>query len=516
MHILRFRLLWPTLLFCSIGIVGCAVNNNLQAKFVDDLAAANRLSWGVNDSLVEQVKQQGIEKYLAGQLHPSKAVLPDFVNEQIASMQITQKPVDELVKTAVQLHREKKESKGQEVAEKDYQAYMSGLARETEQRFFLRAVYSPNQLEEQMVWFWLNHFSIYARKHDLRARMADYEDRAIRPYALGKFGDLLKATVYHPAMLLYLDNANNKKDHINENYARELMELHTLGVDAGYTQDDVQNLAKILTGLGVVPARQLLDLPAMEMHKNKSNKEPKKSPAAEMPNKKAQQKTMDTEYAGVQFDEKRHLGGAKTLLGKTIQASGRNEIDQAISMLSKHPATAKFISSKLGGYFLGQAPSTALLEKMTAKFLASEGDIPSVLQVLFLSPEFNSSLNQAFKDPLHYVVSSARILADDQPIARWLPFVNQLNKLDQLPFGRQTPDGYPMQASYWNGSGQMVARFDAAQQFVQRDPKVLEKSSAVTWYLAKMNSASRSPITEAKTPKEKMQLFLSSPEFMLR
>src|SRR6202044_3845302 len=115
----------------------------------------------------------------------------------------------------------------------------------------LRAVYSPSQLQEQMIWFWLNHFSVYQHKADLRWLVADYSERAIRPHALGHFRDLVMATLEHPAMLQYLDNAQNAAGHINENYARELMELHTLGVDAGYSQHDVQELARVLTGVGI-------------------------------------------------------------------------------------------------------------------------------------------------------------------------------------------------------------------------------------------------------------------------
>ena len=125
------------------------------------------------------------------------------------------------------------------------------LAYEAIRRELLRAVYSPSQLEEQMVWFWLNHFSVHQNKANLRWLVGDYEERAIRPHALGHFRDLVLATLEHPAMLQYLDNSQNAVGHINENYARELMELHTLGVDAGYTQQDVQQLARVLTGVGI-------------------------------------------------------------------------------------------------------------------------------------------------------------------------------------------------------------------------------------------------------------------------
>jgi uncharacterized protein (DUF1800 family) len=132
-----------------------------------------------------------------------------------------------------------------------YNKDMNALAREAQSRSLLRDLYGPDQLREQMTWFWFNHFNVQASKRDIRAMVGDYEDQAIRPHALGRFRDLLEATLRHPAMLRYLDNDQNAANHINENYAREIMELHSMGVGSGYTQKDVQELARILTGVGI-------------------------------------------------------------------------------------------------------------------------------------------------------------------------------------------------------------------------------------------------------------------------
>ena len=147
-----------------------------------------------------------------------------------------------------------------EAARKLLNERASQLAYEAARRHVLRAIYASDQLREQLVWFWLNHFSVYAQKANVRWTVADYEERAIRPHVLGRFRDLVLATLTHPAMLQYLDNAQNAKGHLNENYARELLELHTLGVDGGYTQGDVQELARILTGAGIDQDGQAADL----------------------------------------------------------------------------------------------------------------------------------------------------------------------------------------------------------------------------------------------------------------
>ena len=136
-------------------------------------------------------------------------------------------------------------------AQQAYQQAMNDRGRQAAARSILRALYSPDQLQERMVWFWFNHFNVHQYKANIRVMVGDYEDRAIRPHALGRFRDLLAATLHHPAMLRYLDNDDNAAGHINENYAREIMELHTMGVGSGYTQTDVQELARILTGVGI-------------------------------------------------------------------------------------------------------------------------------------------------------------------------------------------------------------------------------------------------------------------------
>ncbi|WP_157627468.1 DUF1800 family protein, partial [Variovorax boronicumulans] len=214
----------------------------------------DRVSWGATAGSQAELARDGLPRWMGRQLRPAPRPLPAAAQAQIDAMAISRTPLDQLV-FALDARRKAADALPDEEAKKAartaYQQELNTLAREAQQRFLLRALYSPNQLQEQMTWFWMNHFSVSIRKDLVRAMVGDYEENAIRPHALGKFRDLLGATARHPAMLRYLDNAQNAANRINENYARELMELHTLGVGGGYTQADVQELARVLTGVGV-------------------------------------------------------------------------------------------------------------------------------------------------------------------------------------------------------------------------------------------------------------------------
>src|SRR5256885_7091834 len=322
-----------------------------------------------------ELARVGPASYLEAQLQPAQeAALPPEVQAQVDAMTISRRPVDELAKEmesrrkGLDLLRSDDEKKA---AQQAYQQELTRLGREAAARMLLRALYSPWQLREQMTWFWMNHFNVFQYKANLRVLVADYEERAIRPHALGRFRDLLGATARHPAMLIYLDNAQNAASRINENYARELMELHTLGVDGGYTQRDVQELARILTGFGV---REGL----------------------------------------FEFIPGRHDYGDKLLLGRTIRGRGAAEVDEALDLLARHPATARFICMKLALFFVSDDPSEVLVERLASTLRSSDGGIAAVLRELFASAEFSASLGTKFQGPLDYVVSAVRLAYDDK------------------------------------------------------------------------------------------------------
>ena len=311
-----------------------------------------------------------------------------------------------------------------------------------------RDIYSNSQLQEVMTDFWLNHFNVYLHKNDETPYyLVSYERDVIGPRALGKFEDLLEATAHSPEMLLYLDNSSSigpdstaaekakiaaarrpdaKKvapEGLNENYARELMELHTLGVNGGYTQADVTQVARVLTGWTV-------DKPQRG--------------------------------GGFKFDEYRHEPGTKKVLGKKIKENGEQEGRQLLHMLATRPATAKFISRKLAIRFVGDEPPQSLVDRMAKTYLKGGGDISEVLKTLFHSPEFWSpdAYRAKVKTPLEYVVSAAR--ASNATIDNLQPLANALRDMGMPVYGAVPPTGYKWDASDWVSTGALVNRMNFA------------------------------------------------------
>ncbi|MEO9080488.1 MAG: DUF1800 family protein, partial [Rhodanobacter sp.] len=222
----------------------------------DDIRWLQRASFGLDAATLESYQQLGRHRWLDQQLNDHTDALPPAINALLESFPALSTPPAELLAEEVDARRQLKampDGEAKVAAKKQLQKHAGELAQQAQQAELLHAIYGSNPLKEQMVWFWLNHFSVYAAKGRVRLVAAHYEEDVIRPHALGKFRDLVMATLKSPAMLEFLDNAKNVKGKTNENYARELMELHTLGVGSGYTQQDVQQLALILTGAGIAP-----------------------------------------------------------------------------------------------------------------------------------------------------------------------------------------------------------------------------------------------------------------------
>ncbi|HVJ08317.1 MAG TPA: DUF1800 domain-containing protein [Acidisarcina sp.] len=311
-----------------------------------------------------------------------------------------------------------------------------------------RDIYSPAQLQEVMTDFWLNHFNVFLHKDEQTPYyLVSYERDVIRPRALGKFEDLLEATAHSPAMLLYLDqwssigpdsmaaerartnaarnpgNKQNARQGLNENYARELMELHTLGVNGGYTQADVTEVARILTGWTI-------DRPQLG--------------------------------GGFKFDPNRHEPGTKKVLGKKFKEGGELEGRELLHMLATRPATARFLSRKLAIRFVSDDPPQSLVDRLARSYLASGGDIAVVLKTLFRSPEFWSAsvYRGKVKTPLEYVVSAAR--ASNAAIGNLQPLENALREMGMPLYGAIPPTGYNWQSPTWVSTGALVNRMNFA------------------------------------------------------
>ena len=317
------------------------------------------------------------------------------------------------------------------------------VAGELLQTRLLTDLYSQRQLQAVMTDFWLNHFNIYLKKGPYAPwYLADYEQNVIAPHAMGKFEDLLVATAKSPAMLFYLDNhtsigphslaaeraqanpaAKNRDPGLNENYARELMELHTLGVDGGYTQKDVTEVAKVFTGWTI--------------------DEPRKG-------------------ASFTFNDRRHEPGVKHVLGQSIQENGEQEGLQVLHQLAMSPATAHHLSQQLAERFVSDTPPPALVDRMARTYLHSGGDIREVLRTLFTSPEFWSrdAYRAKVKTPEEFVLSAVRATGGE--VERPAVVLNAMNQLGMPFFGCQTPNGYSWKAEAWVNSADLLARINIA------------------------------------------------------
>ena len=410
------------------------------ASPAENAAWAARLTWGVTAADANGAPP-GSGRWLDEQLKHPDATLPPDAAAQIAAMEISQKPMAELVvdeDAALRDANKLTDPAAKDAARKAYQQHMNKLANEAAERSLLCDLYAPDQLREQMTWFWMNHFNVHAPKRDIRAMIGDYED-TVRAHSLGRFRDLLEATLEHPAMLRYLDNDQNAAGHINENYAREIMELHSMGVGSGYTQKDVQELARILTGVGV------------DLKPTPPKLGPKKQP-------------LYVRAGLFEFNPNRHDFGDKEFLGHAIKGSGFGEVEQALDLIAKSHATARHVSTQLANYFMGDNPPPALVSRMVDTWQRRDGDIASVLRTMIEAPEFRRSLGGAFKDPVHYTVSAVRLVYGDKVIPNLQPMIGWLNRMGEGLYMRETPDGYPMSSASWTGPGQMSVRFEIARQ----------------------------------------------------
>jgi uncharacterized protein (DUF1800 family) len=476
-----------------------------------DLAFIDRVTWGVNESTAAEFLTLGRDRWLERQLHPGpKDRLPAAAQAIIDAMPIATKPVTEIAWPLASQQRNANQIQDQEqkkILQQTFQQDLNELGRQAATRSLLRDLYSPDQLREKMTWFWFNHFNVHLYKADIRETIGDYEEQ-LRKNALGKFRDLLRATASHAAMLRYLDNSENAKGHINENYAREIMELHTMGIGSGYTQEDVQELARILTGVGV-------------------NFQP---PDANAPKLSIMAQPDHIRTGLFEFNPNRHDYSVKNFLGHTIEGRGFAEVEQALDMLARHPATAAHLSRQIATYFLSDTPPEALVQRMAETFKTTDGDIARVLQVMFKSPEFAGALPPKYKDPMQFVLSAVRLAYDTKVIVNAGPILGWLNRLGEGLYNHQTPDGYPMTAAAWNGPGQMATRFEIARvigsntagMFKPTAPDGVEQPAfpriASAFYFnvvqPTLSAATRAALDRATSPQEWNALFLSSPEFM--
>jgi uncharacterized protein (DUF1800 family) len=415
----------------------------------------NRLAYGPRPGDLERVRQMGLAAYVERQLDPAR--IPD------GPAQAALESFRTLTMTVPDLIRDYPEPDQQLVARiqaGEMTPQEARVALPPERRPFritgelqaaklTRAVLSERQLEEVMTDFWFNHFNVDARKGAARWMIADYERTAIRPHVLGKFRDLLLATARHPAMLFYLDNwmstsadfvmpvgpQRGRKLGLNENYAREIMELHTLGVDGGYTQQDVIEVARAFTGWTIDRPRG---------------------------------------HGTFVFRSAPHDQGEKRVLGRVLPAGGGEQDGvQVIDLLSSHPATARFIATKLVRRFVSDDPPPALVERAAKIFRETDGDIRRVMVTIVSSPEFFSqdAHRAKIKTPLEIVASAVRALDGElapatvpgsPPPGGGFALALQVGRLGEPLYQLQPPTGYPDVAEAWVNTGALLNRMNFA------------------------------------------------------
>jgi uncharacterized protein (DUF1800 family) len=417
---------------------------------------------------------------------------------------------------------------------------------ELSQQRILRAVYSDRQLEEVLVDLWMNHFNVFVGKGQVRNYLTEYERDVIRPRVLGKFRDLLGATAHSPAMLFYLDNwqsaapegvattadaqrnrnavrrrvpagvmpngrrrlqdpdmlgrqpdaqvipPQQRSRGINENYARELMELHTLGVDGGYTQKDVQEVARAFTGWTIANPRL---------------------------------------GGGFHFDPRRHDDGEKIVLGQRIKAGGgQADGDAILDLLARHPSTARFIATKLARRFVADDPPAALVDRAAKKFKDTDGDLREVVRTIVTSSELlgDDYRRAKTKNPFEFVVSSVR--ATGMEISNALPLVQSLRDLGMPIYGAQPPTGYADKAEAWVNSGALLGRMNFALALTSGRMRGLgagapsglpttEEARRTLLAVAlgdDVTPSTAATVAKAATPAQTMALILGSPEFQKR
>ncbi len=423
----------------------------------------NRLGYGPRPGDAERVQKLGLRQYIEQQLNPeqindasTEARLRSFTSLTLSADEIIARyPEPQQIAQRAGIPNPKADDKNAAADRRQIQAYMmqNGLERpqlllqELQSQKLVRAVYSERQLQEVMTDFWFNHFNVYWNKGQDKWFTTSYEMEAIRPHVFGKFKDLLMATAKSPAMLFYLDNhlssvpnpallngararlanpakAKGRVAGINENYGRELLELHTLGVDGGYTQKDVQEVARAFTGWTIDRPRQ---------------------------------------SARFVFQPAMHDRGEKVLLGHTIRAGGGiQDGEQVIDILAHHPSTAHFIATKLVRYFVSENPPQPLIERVAATYMKTDGDIREMLRTIFYSDEFMSPdvYGQKTKSALEYVASAIRAVNGET--AGGPRLAQLLGKMGQPIYQYVAPTGFPDRADYWLSDGSLIERINFA------------------------------------------------------
>jgi len=390
------------------------------------LHVLNRLAFGARPGDVDKILKDGIDTWINQQLHPEsisdravEARLQNMPTLRLSNGEI----MEEYYKPLVEARRMKKADDQADTAElRAAREKGREVVEDLVAQRIIRAAESDRQLNEVMVDFWFNHFNVFIGKGQDRFMLTSYERDTIRPYIWGRFEDLLMATAKSPAMLFYLDNERSRAGNLNENYAREIMELHTLGVDGGYTQKDVTELARVFTGWSIDPRTGTFF-----------------------------------------FRPRMHDTGEKSVLGVNFPAGGGiEEGERMIHILAHHPATAHHIALQLCQRLVSDDPPKALVDRVAKKFIRSDGDLRQTVKAVIDSPEFwdPKQYRAKVKPPFEYVISAVR--AVNATIDNPLPIARALQQIGEPLYGSQPPTGYSAKSEVWVNSGALMNRINFA------------------------------------------------------
>ncbi|MEO8259012.1 MAG: DUF1800 domain-containing protein [Acidobacteriota bacterium] len=505
----------------------------------------NRAGFGPRAGDVAAVRAIGLQRYIEQQLQPDQIAdagvagrLSGLTTIGMSSREIAERfEIPQLrMRQERKLQAARSGSENQPAppprATPEMQQRANQVVQDLAQQKLIRAIYSERQLQEVLTDFWFNHFNVDARKGRVRFMLTEYERDAIRPHVLGRFSDLLEATARSPAMLFYLDNwqsaapnspdidaaaarrrqalgrrpgrgralgqplpaapaqqpVNRPRRGLNENYGRELMELHTLGVDGGYTQQDVTEVARAFTGWTIENPRQ---------------------------------------GAGYRFDPRLHDDGEKVVLGHRIKAGGgeRDGIE-VLDLLSRHPSTARFIATKLVRRFVSDTPPPALVERAAGRFRQTDGDLREVMRTILTSPEFLSveAYRAKVKTPFEFMVSTIR--ATGAEVQDGLPLVRAMQQLGMPLYACQPPTGYRDTADVWMNTGALVSRMNIALSVAANQMRGVSIASqslptdsrgvAEVILNGDVSEATLATIAKATTAPQMLALAVGAPEFQRR
>lgn len=548
---MRFQLKYPLScrLSCRLACLGvlaafavafegsaAAQSIELDRPMGESIARAmlGRFGYGPTTDSIASIARMSPRAYIERGIFEGSA-LPAAISSQIADMPSSQ-PIALTWVAYGPGGSERDDLKDDQMRKKEVRQLERLHARSAIKTRLLAMANSDNQAHEALFSFWLNHFSIFAPKSFGKILAGDYARHIEAAMKEDSFEVLLRASFFHPAMQIYLDNAQStapnsraarfaanrgKKPGINENLARELMELHTLGVDAGYTQTDVQELARIISGAGIWKSSM---------------------------NDRALDRVGAVRKELFLFDPRRHDFEAKHLLGQNFPAGhGLDEIDRALHLLASHPATARHISRRLALRFLSDTPSESVVKSMTDAFLQSGGKVSATLEAMLQSPQFATSIEEQakFKEPLDQLLSTARAACQSQPIGNAELLAASAIDAGQAPFMRTTPDGYGAREIDWLSPAAMAKRVrfavgiaanriplaqadsdnarnsfrlremnDGKQRFMRGSPCQPDLQAIVT-ALGPLSPTTSAAVAELD-PKEQVAALLSSPEALRR